>query len=45
MRHVYTTTNISYLGFNFHIRYCLDCAERNSISVAKESKKLLDSIR
>jgi ribonucleoside-triphosphate reductase len=41
MRHVYETTNISYLGFNFHIRYCLDCADRCSAKVAKAAKNLI----
>jgi ribonucleoside-triphosphate reductase len=28
IRQAYDTTNINYLGMNFHIRYCLDCAAR-----------------
>lgn len=25
IRYAYNNTNINYIGFNFHIRYCLDC--------------------
>lgn len=34
----YTKTNISYLGINFHIRYCLDCAERTREERSKTIK-------
>jgi ribonucleoside-triphosphate reductase len=34
LRHAYSTTNINYMGINFHIRYCLDCASR-----AKKDKR------
>ncbi|GMO13354.1 MAG: anaerobic ribonucleoside triphosphate reductase [Mycoplasmoidaceae bacterium] len=37
LRHAYSTTNISYVGFNFHIRYCIDCAERAGQKVSKET--------
>jgi ribonucleoside-triphosphate reductase len=39
IRHSYDTTNVSYLGFNFHIRYCLDCAERMGNQARNNFKK------
>jgi ribonucleoside-triphosphate reductase len=26
--YAYEKTNINYMGINFHIRYCLDCANK-----------------
>jgi ribonucleoside-triphosphate reductase len=28
IRWAYTKTNINYMGINFHIRYCRDCAAK-----------------
>jgi ribonucleoside-triphosphate reductase len=41
VRYAYTKTNISYIGINFHIRYCLDCAARtqqHAKNIAKSTK-------
>ncbi|AIV03438.1 anaerobic ribonucleoside-triphosphate reductase [Candidatus Malacoplasma girerdii] len=36
----YKNTNINYIGINFHIRYCLDCAEkaRKEVSEARQAE-------
>jgi ribonucleoside-triphosphate reductase len=39
LRWAYTNTNINYMGFNFHIRYCLDCAARANQLKASEITK------
>lgn len=40
LRWAYTNTNINYMGFNFHIRYCLDCAARaNQLKASEISKR------
>jgi ribonucleoside-triphosphate reductase len=46
IRWAYTNTNINYLGINFHIRYCRDCAARanknkaDQIALASTPKKV-----
>ena len=40
LRWAYSNTNINYMGFNFHIRYCLDCAGRaNKLKASEVSKR------
>lgn len=41
----YTKTNINYMGINFHIRYCLDCAERARKEIAKKRMEEINSIK
>jgi ribonucleoside-triphosphate reductase len=38
IRWAYTKTNINYMGVNFHIRYCRDCAARANRERAKIDK-------
>ena len=45
VRWAYENTNINYIGMNFHIRYCRDCAtkanqERSHATMAQASTKL-----
>jgi ribonucleoside-triphosphate reductase len=35
-RHAFSTSNIGYIGFNFHIRYCLDCARNIHKNIINE---------
>jgi ribonucleoside-triphosphate reductase len=37
LRWAYANTNISYMGINFHIRYCKDCAAKANKAKAKET--------
>ncbi len=39
----YTNTNINYMGINFHIRYCLDCADRARKEIALRRKEEINS--
>lgn len=43
IRWAYSNTNINYVGINFHIRYCRECARRrNAEQIAKRQKQLCD---
>jgi anaerobic ribonucleoside-triphosphate reductase len=39
VRWAYTNTNINYIGMNFHIRYCKDCAAKANKAKSQESIK------
>jgi ribonucleoside-triphosphate reductase len=45
VRWAYENTNINYIGMNFHIRYCKDCAARANKKKSAEtiSKSHCDS--
>ena len=38
----YSQTNINYMGINFHIRYCRDCAERMHKAEIERRKKQIE---
>jgi ribonucleoside-triphosphate reductase len=37
VRWAYTNTNINYIGMNFHIRYCRECAAKANKQRSKEN--------
>ena len=40
----YSQTNINYMGINFHIRYCRDCAERmHKVEIERRKKQIEDA--
>lgn len=40
----YKETNINYMGINFHIRYCLDCANKVKNNIAKLNNQEIQKI-
>ena len=40
----YSKTNMNYMGINFHIRYCLDCAEKARQELAERRKDEINEV-
>lgn len=40
----YKNININYMGINFHIRYCLDCAQKSRENKIIDRKKAIDAL-
>ena len=41
----YKETNINYMGINFHIRYCLDCANKVKTNIARINNAKIQKIQ
>jgi ribonucleoside-triphosphate reductase len=39
VRWAYENTNINYIGMNFHIRYCRDCAAKANQERSKQTMR------
>jgi ribonucleoside-triphosphate reductase len=43
VRWAYENTNINYIGMNFHIRYCRDCAKQANLKKSQEFIKQINN--